>query len=237
MSHIDVAEEINPVMGLRAIRFCLKEVAIFKTQLRAIMRSSAFGKVKIMFPMISGIEEVRQIKIILSEVKKELQAEHKVFDPDIEIGIMVEVPSAASIADILAKEVNFFSIGTNDLIQYTLAIDRVNENVSYLYEPLHPAVLRLLRNIINSAHDNGIPVAMCGEMAGEPFYMPILLGLGIDELSMNVMALPRVKSVLRSLDYKQSQLVTDSIFKLSTAQEIETLLKKEVKKHFPRIFN
>ena len=237
MSHIDVAEEINPVMGLRAIRFCLKEVAIFKTQLRAIMRSSAYGKVKIMFPMISGIEEVRQIKIILSEVKKELQAEHKVFDPDIEIGIMVEVPSAASIADILAKEVNFFSIGTNDLIQYALAIDRVNENVSYLYEPLHPAVLRLLRNIINSAHDNGIPVAMCGEMAGEPFYMPILLGLGIDELSMNVMALPRVKSVLRSLDYKQSQLVTDSIFKLSTAQEIETLLKKEVKKHFPRIFN
>ena len=237
MSHIDVAEEINPVMGLRAIRFCLKEVAIFKTQLRAIMRSSAYGKVKIMFPMISGIEEVRQIKIILSEVKKELQAEHKVFDPDIEIGIMVEVPSAASIADILAKEVNFFSIGTNDLIQYTLAIDRVNENVSYLYEPLHPAVLRILRNIINSAHDNGIPVAMCGEMAGEPFYMPILLGLGIDELSMNVMALPRVKSVLRSLDYKQSQLVTDSIFKLSTAQEIETLLKKEVKKHFPRIFN
>jgi phosphotransferase system enzyme I (PtsI) len=237
MSHIDVAEEINPVMGLRAIRFCLKEVAIFKTQLRAIMRSSAYGKVKIMFPMISGIEEVRQIKIILSEVKKELQAEHKVFDPDIEIGIMVEVPSAASIADILAKEVNFFSIGTNDLIQYTLAIDRVNENVSYLYEPLHPAVLRLLQNIINSAHDNGIPVAMCGEMAGEPFYMPILLGLGIDELSMNVMALPRVKSVLRSLDYKQSQLVTDSIFKLSTAQEIETLLKKEVKKHFPRIFN
>ena len=237
MSHIDVAEEINPVMGLRAIRFCLKEVAIFKTQLRAIMRSSAYGKVKIMFPMISGIEEVRQIKIILSEVKKELQAEHKVFDPDIEIGIMVEVPSAASIADILAKEVNFFSIGTNDLIQYTLAIDRVNENVSYLYEPLHPAVLRLLQNIINAAHDNGIPVAMCGEMAGEPFYMPILLGLGIDELSMNVMALPRVKSVLRSLDYKQSQLVTDSIFKLSTAQEIETLLKKEVKKHFPRIFN
>jgi phosphotransferase system enzyme I (PtsI) len=237
MSQIDVAEEINPVMGLRAIRFCLKEVTIFKTQLRAILRASAYGKVKIMFPMISGIEEVRQIKKILNEVKKELHAEHRVFNPDIEIGIMVEVPSAASIADILAKEVNFFSIGTNDLIQYTLAIDRVNENVSYLYEPLHPAVLRLLRNIINSAHDNGIPVAMCGEMAGEPFYMPVLLGLGIDELSMNVMALPRVKSVLRSLDYKQSQLVTDSIFKLSTAQEIETLLKKEVKKHFPRIFN
>ena len=237
MSQIDVAEEINPVMGLRAIRFCLKEITIFKTQLRAIMRSSAYGKVKIMFPMISGVEEVRQIKKILNEVKKELQAEHKVFDPDIEIGIMVEVPSAGSIADILAREVNFFSIGTNDLIQYTLAIDRVNENVSYLYEPLHPAILRILRNIICSAHDNGIPVAMCGEMAGEPFYIPILLGLGIDELSMNVMALPRVKSVLRSLNYKQSQSVTDRIFKLSTAQEIETLLKKEVKKHFPRAVN
>lgn len=236
MSQIDVAEEINPVMGLRAIRFCLKEVTIFKTQLRAILRASAHGKVKIMFPMISGIEEVRQIKKILHEVKKELQAERKVFDHDIEIGIMVEVPSAGTIADILAREVNFFSIGTNDLIQYTLAIDRVNEQVSYLYEPLHPAVLRILRNIINAAHDNGIPVGMCGEMAGEPFYIPILLGLGIDELSMNVMALPRVKRVLRSLDFKQSQLVIDNIFKLSTAGEIEMLLKKEVKKYSPGLF-
>ncbi len=236
MSQIDVAEEINPVMGLRAIRFCLKEVTIFKTQLRAILRASAHGKVKIMFPMISGIEEVRQIKKILHEVKKELQAERKVFDHDIEIGIMVEVPSAGTIADILAREVNFFSIGTNDLIQYTLAIDRVNEQVSYLYEPLHPAVLRILRNIINAAHDNGIPVAMCGEMAGEPFYIPILLGLGIDELSMNVMALPRVKRVLRSLDFKQSQLVIDNIFKLSTAGEIEMLLKKEVKKYSSGLF-
>jgi phosphotransferase system enzyme I (PtsI) len=236
MSQIDVAEEINPVMGLRAIRFCLKEVTIFKTQLRAILRASAHGKVKIMFPMISGIEEVRQIKKILHEVKKELQAERKVFDHAIEIGIMVEVPSAGTIADILAREVNFFSIGTNDLIQYTLAIDRVNEQVSYLYEPLHPAVLRILRNIINAAHDNGIPVAMCGEMAGEAFYIPILLGLGIDELSMNVMALPRVKRVLRSLDFKQSQLVVDNIFKLSTPGEIEMLLKKEVKKYSPGLF-
>jgi phosphotransferase system enzyme I (PtsI) len=236
MSQIDVAEEINPVMGLRAIRFCLKEVTIFKTQLRAILRASAHGKVKIMFPMISGVEEVRQIKKILHEVKKELQAEGNVFDPEIEIGIMVEVPSAGTIADILAREVNFFSIGTNDLIQYTLAIDRVNEQVSYLYKPLHPAVLRILRNIINAAHDNGIPVAMCGEMAGEPFYIPILLGLGIDELSMNVMALPRVKRVLRSLDFKQSQSVIDNIFKLSTAGEIEMLLRKEAKKYSPGLF-
>ena len=232
MSQIDFAEEINPVMGLRAIRFCLKEVAIFKTQLRAILRASAYGKVKILFPMISGIEEVWQTKKILDEVKKELNAEMKAFDPDIEIGIMVEVPSAGTIADLLAKEVNFFSIGTNDLIQYTLAIDRVNEQVSYLYEPLHPAVLRLIRNIINAAHSNGLTVAMCGEMAGEPFYIPILLGLGIDELSMNIMALPRVKRILRSLQYKESKSITDDIFKLSTAQEVETMLKKTANKAF-----
>lgn len=234
MSQIDFAEEINPVMGLRAIRFCLKEIAIFKTQLRAILRASAYGKVRILFPMISGIEEVWQTKKILDEVKKELQAEMKTFDPDIEIGIMVEVPSAGTIADLLAKEVNFFSIGTNDLIQYTLAIDRVNEQVSYLYEPLHPAVLRLIRNIINAAHSNGLTVAMCGEMAGEPFYIPILLGLGIDELSMNVMALPRVKRILRSLHYKESKSITDDVFKLSTAQEIEKLLKKTANKTFPQ---
>lgn len=232
MSQIDFAEEINPVMGLRAIRFCLKEVAIFKTQLRAILRASAYGKVKILFPMISGIEEVWQTKKILDEVKKELNSEMKAFDPDIEIGIMIEVPSAGTIADLLAKEVNFFSIGTNDLIQYTLAIDRVNEQVSYLYEPLHPAVLRLIRNIINAAHSNGLTVAMCGEMAGEPFYIPILLGLGIDELSMNIMALPRVKRILRSLQYKESKSITDDVFKLSTAQEVETMLKKTANKAF-----
>ena len=236
MSQIDFAEEINPVMGLRAIRFCLKEVAIFKTQLRAILRASAYGKVRILFPMISGIEEVWQTKKILDEVKEELNAEMKAFDPDIEIGIMVEVPSAGTIADLLAKEVNFFSIGTNDLIQYTLAIDRVNEQVSYLYEPLHPAVLRLIRNIINSAHSNGITVAMCGEMAGEPFYIPILLGLGIDELSMNVMALPRVKRILRSLYYKESKSITDDVFKLSTAREIEIMLKKAANKTVPQQF-
>ncbi len=236
MSQIDFAEEINPVMGLRAIRFCLKEVVIFKTQLRAILRASAYGKVRILFPMISGLEEVWQIKKILEEVKKELNAEMKAFDPDVEIGIMVEVPSAGTIADLLAKEVNFFSIGTNDLIQYTLAIDRVNEQVSYLYEPLHPAVLRLIRNIIDAAHSNGITVAMCGEMAGEPFYIPILLGLGIDELSMNVLALPRVKRILRSLYYKESKSITDDVFKLSTAQEIEKTLKKVANKTLPQQF-
>ncbi len=235
ISHVDVADEMNPVMGLRAIRFCLKEVPIFKTQLRAILRASAFGKVKIMFPMISCVEEVRQIKKIMEDVKKELQKEKKEFDPDLEIGIMVEVPSSATIADLLAKEVQFFSIGTNDLIQYLLAIDRVNEQVSYLYEPLHPAVLRLLRRIIDSAHDNGIPVAMCGEMAGEPIYIPILLGLGIDELSMNPIAILAAKKVLRSLEFKQCKMVVDKLFEFSTAAEIKDFLLKETKKYYKNL--
>jgi phosphotransferase system enzyme I (PtsI) len=234
MSQIDVAEEMNPVMGLRAIRFCLREVGIFKTQLRAILQASAFGKVKILFPMISGIEEVWQTKKILGAVKEELLAEKIPFDPNIEIGIMVEVPSAGAIADLLAREVNFFSIGTNDLIQYTLAIDRVNEQVSYLYEPLHPAVLRLIRSIIQAAHNNGITVAMCGEMAGEPFYIPVLLGLGIDELSMNVMALPRVKTIVRSLSYEECKSIAEEVFKLRTAQEIEDRLKKAAQKTYGR---
>jgi phosphotransferase system enzyme I (PtsI) len=233
ISHVDVAEEMNPVMGLRAIRFCLKEIPIFKTQLRAILRASVYGKVKIMFPMISCVTEVLQIKKILNEVMGELKKEKKGFDPGIEIGIMVEVPSSATIADILAREVNFFSIGTNDLIQYTLAIDRVNEQVSYLYEPLHPAILRLLRNIIDSAHDNGIPVAMCGEMAGDPMYIPILLGLGIDELSMNPIAILEVKRVLRSLNYKCCKDIVEKLFGFCTPDEIKDFLIKEAKKIFP----
>jgi len=233
MSHVDVAEEMNPVMGLRAIRFCLKEVPIFKTQLRAILRASTYGNVKIMFPMISCVEEVLEIKRILEEVKQDLRKKNKKFNRNIKIGIMIEVPSAATVGDILAREVDFFSIGTNDLIQYTLAIDRVNEQVSYLYEPLHPAVLRLVRNIINSAHERGIPVAMCGEMAGEPMYITVLLGLGIDELSMNPIALLEVKKVLRSLNYKRCQEIADKLFRFATAEEIKNYLEKEVKKILP----
>ena len=232
ISHIDVAEEMNPVMGLRAIRFCLKELGIFKTQLRAILRASAFGNVKIMFPMISCVDEVQQVKKIMREVKAQLKKEKKPFNPDIPIGIMVEVPSSATIADLLAKEVNFFSIGTNDLIQYLLAIDRVNEQVSYLYEPLHPAVLRLLRRIIQAAHDNGIPVAMCGEMAGESMYIPILLGLGIDELSMNPIAILEAKKVLRSMDYKRCREVVDQLFAFTTAEDIKRFLNRQTKKYF-----
>jgi phosphotransferase system enzyme I (PtsI) len=233
ISHVDVADEMNPAMGLRAIRFCLKETKIFKTQLRAILRASAYGKIKIMFPMISGITEVRMIKKLIKEVKKELKKQNKPFDPKIKIGIMVEVPSAAIIADLLAKEVDFFSIGTNDLIQYALAIDRVNEQVSYLYEPLHPSILRLLKNIIDSAHKNGIPVALCGEMAGENIYLPVLLGLGVDEMSMNPVAILGVKRILRSISYKKCKLITDRLLSYSTVDEIKTFLKKETKKIFP----
>ena len=228
MSQLDMAEEMNPAMGLRAIRFCLKELPIFRTQLRAILRASAFGKVKIMFPMISCVEEMRRVKEVLDDVMAELSREDKAYDPHIEIGSMIEVPSSATIADLLAREVNFFSIGTNDLIQYLLAIDRVNEQVSYLYEPLHPAVLRLLRRIIDAAHAQGIPVAMCGEMAGEPLYLPILLGLGIDELSMTPIALLESKKILRSMDYRQCEQIVNKLFTFSTAEEIRAYVTREI---------
>jgi len=227
MSQIDVAEEMNPAMGLRAIRFCLKEIPIFRTQLRAILRASAYGKVKIMFPMISSVTEMWQVKDVLAGVMAELTREKKDYDPHIEIGSMIEVPSSGTIADLLAREVDFFSIGTNDLIQYLLAIDRVNEQVSYLYEPLHPAVLRLLRRIIDAAHAQGIPVAMCGEMAGDPLYLPILLGLGIDELSMTPIAILEVKKILRSMDYRQCRQIVHKLFTFSTADEIRACVSRE----------
>ena len=227
MSQLDMAEEMNPAMGLRAIRFCLKEIPIFRTQLRAILRASAFGKVKILFPMISCVEEMWRVKEIMDDVMAELSREDKAYDPHIEIGSMIEVPSSGIIADLLAREVHFFSIGTNDLIQYLLAIDRVNEQVSYLYEPLHPAVLRLLRRIIDAAHAQGIPVAMCGEMAGEPMYLPILLGLGIDELSMTPIALLETKKILRSMDYRQCKQIVNKLFTFSTADEIRAYVTRE----------
>lgn len=236
LSRIDLAEEMNPVMGLRAIRFCLKEVRIFKTQLRAILRASAFGELKVLFPMISGVQEIIQIKEILEELKNELKKEGVPFNPHIKIGIMIEIPSAATIADLLAKEVDFFSIGTNDLIQYTLAIDRVNEHVSYLYNPLHPAVIRLIKTVVEAAHNNGIEVVMCGEMAGEPLYLPILLGLGIDELSMNPLCILRIKKILRSITYHESQEFVKVLDRFKTDSEIENFMKQEMKKRFPEEF-
>lgn len=228
LSHVPLAEEMNPALGLRAIRFCLKEVEVFKIQLRAILRASALGKVRILFPMISGVQELRQARKIMEEVKDDLRAHGEAFDPSLEVGIMVEIPSAVVIADLLAQEVDFFSIGTNDLIQYLLAIDRVNEHVSYLYKPLHPSVLRIIKRIVDVAHSNGIRVNMCGEMAGEPFYTPILIGFGIDELSMNAMSLLKVKKVIRSTNYQEAVEIVDKIMRLSTASDVEELLRQEL---------
>ena len=236
ISHLELAEEMNPAMGLRAIRFSLKEPEIFKIQLRAMLRASAYGKVKILLPMISGVSEIREVKKILNEVRLSLTAERIPHDPRIEIGIMMEVPSAATIADILAKEVDFFSIGTNDLIQYTLAVDRVNEYVTHLYEPLHPAILRLVRQMVKAAHDAGIRVAMCGEMAGEPLYVPILLGLELDDLSMNSLSIFRVKKILRSYTLRECKELVEAALKLSTPEEIVELVRASLRQKFPDEF-
>jgi phosphotransferase system enzyme I (PtsI) len=237
LSHIDLAEEMNPAMGLRAIRFCLKEKDIFKTQLRGILRASHYGEIKIMFPMISGIPEIREAKGILEEVKMSLKREKIPFDENIQVGIMIEIPSAVTIADLLAKEVGFFSIGTNDLIQYSLAIDRVNEHVAYLYEPLHPAVLRVIKHIVDVGHAEGITVSICGEMAGEQEYLLILLALGLDQLSMNSMSIPRVKKILRSSNYHDAKELLKKCFKMSTAYEIKKFVRQEMYSNFPDDFN
>ena len=236
LSHMELAEEMNPAMGLRAVRFSLKEVDIFKVQLRAILRASAFGKVKLLLPMISGVTEIREVKKILNEVRFRLSAEGIPFDPRMEIGIMIEVPSAVAIADILAREVDFFSIGTNDLIQYSLAIDRVNESVTHLYEPLHPAILRLVKEVVQAAHKAGIRVAMCGEMAGEPLYIPILLGLELDELSMNVFSIFRVKKILRSYTHRDCKNLVNASLHLSTPEEIEDVVLASLREKFPEEF-
>ncbi|MBI5287194.1 MAG: phosphoenolpyruvate--protein phosphotransferase [Deltaproteobacteria bacterium] len=233
LSPMELAEEINPALGLRAIRLCLEKVDIFKPQLRGILRASVFGKVKVMFPMISGVEELRKAKAILEEAKGELRSEGKPFDPDIEVGVMIEVPSAALIADILAREVNFFSIGTNDLLQYSLAIDRVNEHVAYLYKPLHPAVLRVIKDVVEAGHNAGIEVGICGEMACEPEYTLILIGLGLDQMSMNALSLLKVKRVIRSVTYSEARRIVEKALTLSTTDEVEAFVGDEMKRRFP----
>jgi phosphotransferase system enzyme I (PtsI) len=226
-------KEVNPAMGLRAIRFSLKETDIFKIQLKGLLRASAHGKVRILFPLISGIEEIRQAKAVLEEVKKGLKRAKIAFDPKIEIGAMIEIPSASITADMLAREVDFFSIGTNDLIQYALAIDRVNEHVSYLYEPLHPAILRFIRNVVKAGEQHGIPVAICGEMAAEPAYVMILMGLGLQEFSMNPASIPKVKKMLRMSRFEESRALADRVFQFSTASEIERHVRTWMAERFP----
>ncbi|MEN6623941.1 MAG: phosphoenolpyruvate--protein phosphotransferase [Smithella sp.] len=229
-------KELNPQMGLRAIRFCLREVELFKTQLRAIWRASALGKVKILFPMISSVEEIREAKQLLEQARNELVAEGVKVPDKIEIGAMIEVPSAVVIADKLAQEVDFFSIGTNDLIQYALAIDRANEHLAYLYEPLHPAVLRLLKRAVDEAHKAKIRVAMCGEMAGDPICCLVLLGMELDELSMSHLAIPRIKRIIRSASLKEAKILLEKAMSFSVASEVRAYLQDYMTQNFPEEF-
>lgn len=235
LSQLDVPKEMNPFMGWRAIRFCLARPKVFKIQLRAILRASVHGNLKLMYPMISGVNELRQANVLLEEVKKELREEGIPFNENIPVGVMIEVPSAAITSDILAKETDFFSIGTNDLIQYSLAVDRVNEKIAYLYEPAHPAVLSLIKLIIDNGHKENIPVGLCGEMAGDISLTMILLGLGLDEFSTSPIAVPEVKKIVRSVKYSDAKEVARNALKFTTGKEVQEFAKAKVRELVPEI--
>jgi phosphotransferase system enzyme I (PtsI) len=212
--------EVNPALGLRAIRFCIKEQGIFKTQLRAILRASAYGNIRLMFPLISGVAEIRTAKQILTDMCESLDKEGISFNNNIEIGMMVEVPSAVVLADLLAQEVDFFSIGTNDLIQYSIAIDRGNEHVAHLYQPLHPAIIRMVNSVTEAGHAAGIKVSICGEIACSPSHVPILLAMEMDELSMNPTSIPWIKKMIRTISLKDCKAILEEVMKQRTAQDI-----------------
>ncbi|MFO8091196.1 MAG: phosphoenolpyruvate--protein phosphotransferase [Desulfatiglandaceae bacterium] len=226
-------DEINPALGLRAIRFCLREKEIFKCQLRAILRASIYGKMQVMFPMISGVQEFLDAKAIFDEVKKELDEKGIDYDREMKVGIMIEVPSAVTMADALARHVDFFSIGTNDLIQYALASDRINEHVAHMFQPFHPAILRMIRHVVLAAGEAGIPVALCGEMAGDPRCIPVLLGLGLNDLSMNAQSIPLAKAIIRGLSIKETRLDFQKVISLGTATEVHDYIDQRIKAVFP----
>lgn len=233
----DNSKEDNPFLGCRSIRYCLENVTIFKSQLRAILRASAFGNVKILFPLISSLQELQKAKDVLKEVKEELNHKGINFDKNIELGIMIEVPSAVMLADILAKEVDFFSLGTNDLIQYTLAIDRSNEKVAHLYSPAHPAILRLLKMAIKAAEDNNIRIGICGEMGGEVEYTILLLGLGLREFSVApAMIIPEVKKIIRSVTFERAKEVAETVCSFNDPAETTKYLRDMAREIIPEIF-
>ncbi|MEE9419091.1 MAG: phosphoenolpyruvate--protein phosphotransferase [Desulfatiglandaceae bacterium] len=234
-SELYITKEMNPALGLRAIRFSLKEPEIFRSQLRAILRASAYGRVQLMFPMISGLEEVLEAREILEQVKDELDNQGVEYDHNIKTGIMIEIPSAVAVADILAHHVDFFSMGTNDLIQYALAIDRINEHVAYMYQPFHPAILKMIQQVVKAGKNAGIPVSLCGEMAGDPLCVSILLGLGIAELSMNARAIPLIKKLIRSISLKEAHEDFENVTGLTTAKEVRAYILDRMKKLLPEL--
>lgn len=225
LTYLDLPKELNPFLGLRAIRLCLEMPELFRTQLRALLRASVYGNLKIMFPMIATVEEFRQGKALLEEEKAKLLKAGIAVSDSIEVGIMVEIPSTAVMADIFAKEVDFFSIGTNDLIQYTMAADRMNERVSYLYQPFNPAILRLVKMVIDAAHKEGKWAGMCGEMAGDDIAIPILLGLGLDEFSMSASSVLKARAQISRLSKQEMASHTGHILSLSSSQEVEAYVK------------
>lgn len=236
LSSIELPQEMNPFMGWRAIRFCLARTDIFKAQLRAILRASVFGKLKLMYPMITNLDELRQANKILDVSKEELRTQKVDFDEQLEVGAMIEIPSAALITDVLAREVDFFSIGTNDLIQYALAVDRVNAKIAYLYEPMHPAILKLIQLIIKNAKKRKLWVSVCGEMGGDPITAILLVGFGIDQLSMGPVALPKVKKAIRSLTIKQARQLAKRALQLTTGEEIKKFCDTKLKLLAPELF-
>lgn len=236
LPQLKVEQEPNPALGLRAIRLSLRNPDVFRTQLRAVLRASALGNVRLLIPMITEVEEVEEVKTLIEEVKSDLRSKRVRFDERIPLGVMIEVPAAAAIADLLVREVDFVSIGTNDLIQYHLAVDRSNEFVSHLYKPLHPSVLRLLKFIIDKAQAAGCGVAVCGEMAADPLSGFILLGLGLREFSMNPIFIPRIKKALRSVEQRTVQRIVGQAMGLRTSQEVEEFVTEKVLCRHPHAF-
>jgi phosphotransferase system enzyme I (PtsI) len=229
-------DERNPFLGFRSIRFSLQHIGLFTTQLRAILRASALGPTRVMFPLVTNLRELRQAKMILGDVREDLEEEGIPFDRDIKVGVMVEVPSAALMARLFARECDFFSIGTNDLIQYTLAVDRSNDRVASLFTPGHPAVLRLIREVTTAATEAGIEVSVCGEMAGDPLYTLLLVGMGVHALSVSPATLLEIKKVVRSATLAQAREVTEKVFQFDSDREVDAFLAELARRLLPEMF-
>ena len=231
--HFGPLEEVNPALGLRAIRFCQQNLGLFKAQLRAILRASTLGNVAVMFPMISGLQELREVKEIYFDVREEMHKKGLPFNEEVPFGIMIELPSAVFIADVLAREVDFFSIGTNDLIQYSLGIDRTNRYVSYLYQPLHPAILRSIKYVVDAGHEAGIEVNVCGEVAADPYCIPILMGMQLDSISLNPQAIPGIKRIIRQTTMEDCKDLLKQVLSCSQVQQSNRLVREKIFTRFP----